>query len=130
MKSRAAVEFVTSRSYDQARTYLLEHDASNLEAVLDKIGLFEEQYHASATDQDIPGGFAFKVIDNVSGRYRLCQIKATRDYRAEVMFPHGGSEAIWIHLFRKKGRKNKEDIRTAQKRAEETWIARREDKNE
>lgn len=74
-------------------------------------------------DSDLPAGYNFKQYKTPNEPYRLCQIYLGRDYRAVVMFPHGRSEAYWIHVFKKEGQREPQEIELAKSRAKANWNA-------
>lgn len=109
------------------------------EEVLDEFGItnslrvsqhivrFQYAYQQSNADSDLPNGFEFKVIENVRGSYRLCQIYVgpNNNYRALVMFPHsrikGQLLAYWVYAFKKQRKNDHPKIERAKVIAREYW---------
>ena len=124
MGLRSEVEFKNYPGFEEA---IDEFGTANSIWVAEHIARFERYYHASNTDADISHGFEFKMIENVSGLYRLYQIYVgpNNNFRALVMFPkdriHGQMLAYWIFAFKKQRGNDRQKINIAKAIARECW---------
>jgi hypothetical protein len=121
---RSETEFINYWRFNKA---VDEFGITNSLRVSEHIIRFQRAYQQSNTDSEIPGRFEFKLIENVRGLYRLCQIYVgpNNNFRALVMFPHsrihGQLLAYWVYAFKKQRNVDRPQIERAKTIARECW---------
>jgi hypothetical protein len=106
-------------------------DVSVVAAVNAHLIRFENVWKASKHNGDIPAGFYLEAYQDVDGLYQLYQIRVGPKHgcRVIIMFLDGGSDAYWVHIFKKVKDRQPEDMKRAHSYAQRLWekLQRRND---
>lgn len=95
--------------------------------ISEHIASFQRSYQQSEIDKDIPDRFQYKMIENVSGLYRLYQIYVgpKSSFRAFVIFPKdqisGHLLGCWVYAFKKQHNNDRAKMKVAKLAAKECW---------
>jgi len=117
-EGRHRIRFSKTRQFDKAVNELGKVNAAKIFAQAQK---FEQEWRASAANDDLSGGFAFKQLDTQPGQYRVCQIYAGSDYRLAVTFIISEDRAYWVHAWKKTKMNNRTEVTLAKQRAKTLW---------
>ncbi len=116
--SRARTVFARDNRFDKE---LAKLGPVNIAKVAAAVQRFQQEWAASKTDDDILPGFDFKQLSVSKGQYRVCQIEATRDFRATATFLVRRGRVYWLHVWKKSAMNNRSDIELSKQRAKDVW---------
>jgi hypothetical protein len=122
---RSGTKFI---AYGHFHDLIEEFMAARMQIVAD-ITRFEAAYKQSETNNDLPRGFNFKELENVTGQYSIYEIYVgpRNGFRAILMLPHhrirGELFAYWVFLFKKQRLRDNPKLERAKKIACECWIS-------
>lgn len=97
---------------------------------------FQKAYKQSNINNDLPRSFNFKALENIAGRYTVCEIYVgpKNSFRAILIFPHkriqGRLLAYWVFLFKKQRLNDRPMVRRAKALALDCWNSLEKGKSE
>lgn len=121
---RSETDFQRTSSFDQSLEGLPRV------AILARVGHFEHCWKGSRSIADMPRGFDYKSIYLEKGKYLVSQFDAGRDHRVCVVFLQIGSQAYYVHAFRKTKQRNQAHITAAKALAKDLWEALKKEEDD